>query len=55
MFLLHIQKRTKSHLDWEHGDALWAVDTVPDTEVSPVLSDHHVAAGHPLNIQAETQ
>lgn len=43
------------HLDGEHGDGLWAVDTVPDAEVSPVLSDHHIAAGHPLDVRAETQ
>lgn len=40
----------KSHLDGEHGDALWAVDTVPDAEVSPVLGDHHITARHPLDI-----
>lgn len=44
-----------SHLDGEHGDALWAVDAVPDAEVPPVLSHHHVAAGHPLDIRAEAQ
>lgn len=43
------------HLDWEHGDALWAVDVVPDADVSPVLGDHHVAARHPLDIRAEAQ
>lgn len=44
-----------SHLDREHGDALWAVDAVPDAEVPPVLRHHHVAAGHPLDIRAEAQ
>lgn len=48
-------KRTNPHLDWEHGDALWAVDTVPNAEVSPVLGDHYVTAGHPLDVGAETQ
>lgn len=46
-FVTHT-KRT--NLDWEHGDALWAVDAVPDAEVSPVLGDHHVAAGDPLDV-----
>lgn len=44
-----------SHLDGEHGDALWAVDAVPDAEVASVLSHHHIAAGHPLDIRAEAQ
>lgn len=48
-------KQTQSHLDGEHGDALWAVDAVPDAEVSPVLGDDHVTAGHPLDVRAETQ
>lgn len=47
--------RTKSHLDWEHCDALWAVDTVPNTEATPVLGNHHITARHPLDIRAETQ
>lgn len=44
-----------SHLDGEHGDALWAVDAVPDAEVPSVLRHHHVAAGHPLDVRAEAQ
>lgn len=47
--------RQRTHLDGEHGDALGAVDAVPDAEVSPVLGDHHIAAGDPLDIGAETQ
>lgn len=46
---------TNSHLDGEHGDALWAVDAVPDAEVPPVLGHHHVTAGYPLDIRAEAQ
>ena len=48
-------KRKRSHLDGEHGDALWAVNAVPDAQVPPVLRHHHVAAGHPLHVGAETQ
>lgn len=52
--LVHTET-TKSHLDGEHGDALRAVDAVPDAEVPPVLGDHHIAARHPLDVGAETQ
>lgn len=51
----HKSKLCVSHLDGEHGDALWAVDAVPDAEVPSVLGHHHVAAGHPLDVRAEAQ
>lgn len=51
----HQRAALGSHLDGEHGDALRAVDAVPDAEVSSVLSHHHVAAGHPLDVGAEAQ
>lgn len=43
------------HLDGEHGDALWAVDGVPDAEVPVALGDDHIAAGHPLDEGAVAQ
>lgn len=62
MFRLHPHKNTftrapssKSHLDWEHGDALGAVDTVPNAETSPVLGDYHITVRYPLDIGAETE
>ena len=45
----------QSDLDGEHGDALGAVDAVPDAQVPSVLSHHHITAGNPLHVRAETQ
>lgn len=42
-------------LDGEHGDALRAVDAVPDAQVPSVLGHHHVAAGDPLHVRAEAE
>lgn len=49
------QEGVCTHPDGEHGDALWAVDAVPDADVASVLGNHHVAAGHPLDVRAETE
>lgn len=44
-----------AHFQREHGDLLWTVDVVPDTQVVVVLSHHHVAAWNPLHVVAEAQ
>ena len=41
-----------AYFEWEHGDLIWHVNVVPDTEVATVLSNHNVAHGHPLDIGA---
>lgn len=39
-----------AYFEWEHGDLVWHVNVVPDTEVATVLSNHYIAQGHPLNV-----
>ena len=34
----------------EHGDLVWHINVVPDTEVATVLSNHHITEGYPLNV-----
>ena len=41
-----------SYFQREHGDLVWHVNVVPDTEVATVLSNHDVTEGHPLHIGA---
>lgn len=44
-----------AHLDGKHCDPLWAVDGVPNTQVSSVLCHNYITTRYPLNVRAETQ
>ena len=37
-------------LDWEHGDLVWHVNVVPDTQVSSVLSYNDITKWYPLDV-----
>ncbi len=42
-------------LEREHGDLVWHVNVVPDTQTVPVLGHNHITLRHPLHIRAVVQ